>query len=71
MTSDAMISESWIDDPEWHRYSSKLEKIAKWQTKIEQSVGFNPAEYFGGVVPDHDDLNEIRKDPRFSGNSIL
>jgi hypothetical protein len=56
-----------MDDPDWHRYSNKLEKIAKWQSKIEMSLGFDPAEYFGGMIEDDEDLEHVKKDPRFSG----
>ena len=31
-------------------------------------MGFNPIEYFGGQVPDEETLEDLRKDPRFSGN---
>jgi len=31
-------------------------------------LGFNPIEYFGGQVPDEETLEDLRKDPRFSGN---
>jgi hypothetical protein len=30
IVTDELISQSWMEDPDWHRYSNKLEKIAKW-----------------------------------------
>jgi hypothetical protein len=42
--------------------------MVKWQTKCEKKFGFNPIEYFGGLVEEGETLKNIKKDPRFSGN---
>lgn len=61
------ISQTWMNDPEWHRYSSKLEKIARWQDKVQRKHGFDPFQYFGGINDSDDDLGDCSsKDPRFS-----
>jgi hypothetical protein len=30
-------------------------------------LGFDPAEYFGGIVEENEDLKNVKNDPRFSG----
>jgi hypothetical protein len=51
------FTQTWINDPDWYRYSNKLEKVAKWQNKIEKKLGFDPVEYFGGMSITNEELN--------------
>eukprot|EP00347_Sterkiella_histriomuscorum_P021386 403334153 len=60
------ISQSWMNDPEWHRFSNKLEKVAKYQNKLQLKRGFDPVQYFGGIQNDSELENQLVKDPRFS-----
>lgn len=50
MGTNEEISQSWLQDPDWHRYSAKLEKMAKYQSRLERKLGFDPSSYFGGDV---------------------
>jgi hypothetical protein len=48
-----------------------MEKIVKWQVKNERKFGFDPVAYFGGLVMEGESLENIKKDPRFSGKSYM
>ena len=61
------ISQSWLQDPEWHRYSQKLEKMAKWQSRC----GIDPIDYFGGGNVEGETLESMKRDPRISGKWIV